>query len=81
MTQRLESEFKSKLLELLAKKTSITDEIEFLKLMENEVDKQLTHPSKNKLVLKVKELLKMLKELASKPLPPLTQNLSNLDFT
>jgi len=68
MNQRLDGELKTKLLALLAQKGSITDEIEFLESMQSEINRQLLHSPKSSLIAKSYDLIKMLKEINSKPL-------------
>ena len=68
MNQKLEAELKSKLLALLAQKSSITDEIEFLESIQSEVDRELIHSPKSVLIAKSMELIKMLKDINKKPL-------------
>lgn len=67
MSQKLESELKSKLVVLISQKNSVSDEIEFLDNMKNELDTQIKESPKNILISKSEDLIQMLKEINSKP--------------
>jgi len=77
----LEGELKSKLLNLLAQKSALTDEIEFLESMQNELNKQLMQSPKSLLISKSSELIKMLKEINAKSIPKFNKDSIQLEFT
>jgi len=80
MEQRLESEFKSKLLELLAQKSLVNEEMDELKMLENELEKDITHPNKSKLFVRTKEWIRKLHKIADEPPlinPPRTVSLTS----
>ena len=81
MNQKLESELKAKLLTLLAQKGSMADEIEFLQSMQNELNRQLTQSPKSVLISKSSELIKMLKEINTKPINKYSKTNVSLDFS
>lgn len=67
MSQKLEGELKSKLVVLISQKNSVSDEIEFLENMKNELDRQIKDSPKNILISKTEDLVEMLKEINGKP--------------
>ena len=81
MNQKLESELKAKLLTLLAQKGSMADEIEFLQSMQNELNRQLTQSPKSVLISKSGELIKMLREINSKPNNKYAKTNVSLEFS
>lgn len=80
MNQKLEGELKSKLLALLAQKSSITDEIEFLESIQSEVDREMSQSPKSVLIAKTTELVKMLKDINKKPLVKHNKHTITPDF-
>lgn len=66
MSQKLDSELKSRLVLLISKKNSITDEIDLLSNIKNDLDRQLTESPKNLLISKSNEIVQMLKEINKK---------------
>eukprot|EP01017_Pseudomicrothorax_dubius_P013644 TRINITY_DN1608_c0_g1_i16.p1 TRINITY_DN1608_c0_g1~~TRINITY_DN1608_c0_g1_i16.p1 ORF type:complete len:523 (-),score=83.52 TRINITY_DN1608_c0_g1_i16:1073-2641(-) len=68
MSQRLELELKSKLLELLSHKGLLSDEIEFLENMRTEIERQIKETPKSLLIQKSSELVKMITDINDKPL-------------
>ena len=81
MNHKLESELKVKLLTLLAQKGSMADEIEFLQSMQNELNRQLTQSPKSVLISKSGELIKMLREINSKPNNKYAKTNVSLEFS
>jgi len=79
MAQRLEAEFKSKLLDLLAQKSTISEEIDSLQALENELEKDIAHPIKSKLFVRSKEWIRKLRKIAAE-LPPVNPARS-INFT
>ena len=67
MNQKLESDLKSKLVVLVSQKNSVSEEIEFLENMKNELETQIKDSPKNVLIAKSEDLIQMLKEINNKP--------------
>ena len=67
MNQKLESDLKSKLVVLISQKNSVSDEIEYLENMKNELEHQIKESPKNVLIGKSEDLIQMLKETNEKP--------------
>lgn len=67
MNQKLETELKSKLVVLISQKNSVSEEIDFLENMKNELDRQIRDSPKNILISKSDDLIQMLKEINGKP--------------
>eukprot|EP00002_Diphylleia_rotans_P023896 TRINITY_DN4707_c0_g2_i2.p1 TRINITY_DN4707_c0_g2~~TRINITY_DN4707_c0_g2_i2.p1 ORF type:complete len:931 (-),score=180.40 TRINITY_DN4707_c0_g2_i2:331-3123(-) len=80
MQGRLDAQLKSKLLVLLAQKGSISEEVELLESMLNELNRQITNNPKSVLISKSAELVRMLQELHRKPTSQFVQEPVSLDF-
>ena len=81
MNERLDNELKNKLITLIAQKSSISDEIEFLEGMNSEINRQINESPKNVLIFKSDELVKMVREISSKPVKVLGKQDLDLHFT
>lgn len=81
MNQRLDQDLKNKLVSLVQQKASLSDEIEFLQSMQSELNHQITQSAKSQLIGKSSELVKMLREINSKPLNKLNNNPVSIEFT
>lgn len=79
MNQKLESDLKSKLVVLVSQKNSVSEEIEFLENMKNELETQIKDSPKNVLIAKSEDLIQMLKEINNKP--NFKFNPSGINFT
>ena len=80
MNERLDNELKNKLITLIAQKSSISDEIEFLEGMNTEISRQINESPKNVLIFKSEELVKMVREVSSKPVKVLGKQDLDLHF-
>ncbi len=67
MNSKLDSDLKSKILVLVSQKNSVSDEIDFLENMKNELDQQIKESPKNALISKSEDLIQMLQEINGKP--------------
>ena len=63
MIQRLDDQLNSKTFELNQKRDLVSEEIRKLKYTQNDIDRELSQVSKNKLILKSPDLLRRLKDL------------------
>jgi hypothetical protein len=81
MHQKLDLELKSKQLTLIQQKTSLSDEIEFLESVQNEINQQINQTVKSHLISKSSELVKMLREINSKPLKKYNDKTVPTEFT
>lgn len=81
MHQRLDQELKSKQLVLLQQKTGLSDEIEFLESVQNEINQQIGQAAKSHLISKSTELVKMLREINNKPLKKYDTKTVSTEFT
>lgn len=81
MHQRLDQELKSKQLVLLQQKTGLSDEIEFLESVQNEINQQISQAAKSHLISKSTELVKMLREINNKPLKKYDTKTVSTEFT
>lgn len=80
MQNRLDSQLKVKLLNLIAQKSSMSQEIELLDSMLHEVDRQLNSSQKSQFIAKSGDFTKMLTELHRKPTTELEKISISWDF-
>ena len=77
---RLDSQLKSKLLQLINHKSSMIDEIDYLENVEQEINREMTKAPKSQLVLRSSELISTLKEVQNKPGLIFSKDIINIDF-
>lgn len=80
MSQKLDSELKSRLVLLISQKNSITDEIDLLSNIKNDMDRQLNESPKNLLISKSTEMVQMLKEINKKKIESYENPCTLLNF-
>lgn len=80
MIQRLDDQLNLKTFELNQKRDLVSEEIRKLKYIQNDIDRELSQVSKNKLILKSPDLIKKLKDLQALDPGHLTPEDTDVEF-